>query len=64
MTACIKMSIFITLAGFRQNGPILGIAMCLVVAIDSLCKLSLGGGSLADLQLTILAKTKCTEGHL
>lgn len=54
------------IAGFRQNGPILGIVMCLVVAIDSLCQLNLEDdvsrlrlGNLADLQLsflTILAK--------
>lgn len=29
------------IAGFRQNGPILGIAMSLVVAIDSVRKLNL-----------------------
>lgn len=64
------MSIFTTIAGFCQNGPILGIAMCLVVAIDSLRMSNLEddvawprSGSLADLQLsfrTILAKATCT----
>lgn len=65
MTAYIKMSIFIAIAGFRQKG-----AICLVVAPDKSAqaeprgwRLAAAVGQFADLQLSFLLQT-CASGRL